>query len=102
MRKALLKYNYPQIVFGKQIADYLLKTGRSFNTIIDCPCGNGETAWYIAKITHSKIIAADRSDEAIEKAKLNFAGAAIRYETKDIESVLIANKEFDAFCIINS
>jgi 2-polyprenyl-3-methyl-5-hydroxy-6-metoxy-1,4-benzoquinol methylase len=102
MSNLLLKYNYPQVVFGKQIANYLLKTGKSFNTIVDCPCGNGETSWYIAKITHSKIIAADISSEAIARAQLNFAGVGIRYQTKDIRSVLASEKEFDAFCIINS
>lgn len=102
MNNALLRYNYPQIVFGKQIADYLLRSGNSFNTIIDCPCGNGETAWYIARLIHSKVIAADISEEAIQNAKRNFSGAVTNYFVKDIETILATEKEFDAFCIINS
>ena len=102
MSKWLLKYNYPQIVFAKQVSDYLLKTGRSFGSIIDCPCGNGETAWHIANLTHSKVVAADISAESIQNAKMNFSLAGINYQTSTIEDVLTKEKQFDAFCIINS
>mgnify|MGYP001597643360 FL=1 len=102
MSNSLLKYNYPQIVFGKQIVDSLLRSGHSFNTIIDCPCGNGETSWYIAKLIHSNVIAADISEQAVQNAKKNFSGAAIKYFIRDIETVLSTENEFDAFCIINS
>ena len=101
MAKSLLKYNYPQIVFAKQITSYLLDTGRSCKTIIDCPCGNGETAWHLSQIG-GKVIAADISAEAIKRAISNFSGPKLSYEVNTIESVLTAHPQFDVFCIINS
>ncbi|MBK7667515.1 MAG: class I SAM-dependent methyltransferase [Sphingobacteriaceae bacterium] len=97
MSKWLLKYNYPQLVFAKQISGYLLKSGKSIGTIIDCPCGNGETAWQIAKLTQAKVIAADISVESIQRAQQHFSGAGIRYEACTIEHVLNTEKQFDAF-----
>ena len=102
MTKALLKYNYPQIVFSGEIASYLRKTGKPFVKIIDCPCGNGETAYQIAKLTHAKVIAADISPESIQKAQNFFSDTSIKFEVNSIESVLKTEKTFDAFCLINS
>lgn len=98
MSKGLLKYNYPQIVFAKEIASCLLKP----NTVIDCPCGNGETAYNIAEFTNSNVIAADISSDSIQKAKVNFSHPKVEYSVNTIESVLSSQKQFDAFCIINS
>lgn len=101
MVKALLKYNYPQVVFAKEIISYLLDTGRSCKKIIDCPCGNGETAWLLSQIG-GKVIAADSSAEAIKRAASNFSGPKLTYEVNTIESVLNSHPQFDVFCIINS
>jgi 2-polyprenyl-3-methyl-5-hydroxy-6-metoxy-1,4-benzoquinol methylase len=98
--KMLLKYNYPQAVFAKEIIAYLLDTGRSCKTIIDCPCGNGETAWHLSHIG-GKVIAADSSPDAINRAASNFSGSKLSYEINTIVSVLNAYPQFDVFCIIN-
>lgn len=102
MSKGLLKYNYPQIVFAKEIATHLLESGKPINTIVDCPCGNGETSYNIAKLTQAKIIAADISSKAIQKAKSNFLRPYIEFSVNTIESILNSQEPFDAFCIINS
>lgn len=102
MSKVLLKYNYPQIVFAGEIAAHLLSSGKPIETIIDCPCGNGETAYNIAELTQAKIIASDISSESIQKAKMNFPHPNVEYTVNTIESVLNSQQQFDAFCIINS
>jgi 2-polyprenyl-3-methyl-5-hydroxy-6-metoxy-1,4-benzoquinol methylase len=102
MRKALLKYNYPQIVFAKQTVKYLNGLNRSIKTIIDCPCGNGETSYTISNLTGARVIAADISADSIENCKLNFKSPELSYEVNSIESVLNSHKEFDVFCILNS
>jgi len=102
MSKGLLKYNYPQIVFAKEIAGYVLASGKTIKTIIDCPCGNGETAFNLAAMTKAKVIAADISAESIQKAKINFPHPNVEYKVDAIESVLNSQKQFEAFCIVNS
>lgn len=102
MGNLLLKYNYPQISFAKQIAAYLLHSGKPIQTIIDCPCGNGETSFNIARLTNAKVIAADISEDSIQRAKTNFSQPNIYFSVNTIESVLDSQKQYDAFCIINS
>jgi 2-polyprenyl-3-methyl-5-hydroxy-6-metoxy-1,4-benzoquinol methylase len=102
MAKGFLQYNYPQIIFAKQISGYLLNNKTALNTIIDCPCGNGETSYNIAKFTGAAIIGADLSPEAIQKAKMNFSLPQLSFEVNTIESVLNTHQQFDAFCLINS
>lgn len=102
MGNVLLKYNYPQISFAKQIADYLLHSGKPVKTIIDCPCGNGETSFNMARLINAEVIAADISADSIQRAKTNFSHPNINYSVNTIESVLSSQKQFDAFCIINS
>jgi 2-polyprenyl-3-methyl-5-hydroxy-6-metoxy-1,4-benzoquinol methylase len=102
LKKKLLKYNYPQIVFARQIFKYLNSSGKHLKTIIDCPCGNGETSFNISKLTDAQVIAADISSESISCCKKNFSATNLNYEVSTIESVLNFHKEFDAFCIINS
>lgn len=99
MGKGLLKYNYPQIVFAKEIAEHLPASAK---IIIDCPCGNGETAYNLAELTQAKIIASDISSDSIQRARSNFPNSNVEYTVNTIESVLNSQKQFDAFCIINS
>jgi 2-polyprenyl-3-methyl-5-hydroxy-6-metoxy-1,4-benzoquinol methylase len=101
LKRTLLKYNYPQSVFADIIAVYLNRL-ISAEIIIDCPCGNGETSFGLAKFTDAQVIGADISDEAIAKAKANFSYPKLSFEVSTIESVLNTHKKFDAFCIINS
>lgn len=102
LKKSLLKYNYPQIVFAKHTAKYLKAVVKPLTTIIDCPCGNGETSYNISQLTGAKVIAADISANSIERCKSNFNAGQLSYEVNTIESVLNTHKQFDAFCIINS
>ena len=101
MAKWLLKYNYPQIVFGKEITSYLLNTGKSCKTIIDCPCGNGETAWHLSRIG-GKVIAADISEDSIKNALQNFDSKNISYSVQNINAILGSETGFNVFCLVNS
>jgi 2-polyprenyl-3-methyl-5-hydroxy-6-metoxy-1,4-benzoquinol methylase len=100
IKKILLKYNYPQIVFGKQIVNYIKDSGQPHSVIIDCPCGNGETSWHLSKL--GKVIAADISAKSIENAKHNFPNPKITFRQSTIEKLLDEEKKFDVFCLINS
>lgn len=102
LKKFLLKYNYPQFLFGKQIRKRLNSLGNNYKIIIDCPCGNGETSFQLSKIASAKIIAADISEEAIKNAKQNFSTSNIQFLVSDIGSVIKTNPNYDAFCLINS
>lgn len=101
MNKLLLRYNYPQNIFAKEITKYILNTGIPCQTIMDCPCGNGETSWHLSRIG-GKIIAADLSKQAIKNAKHNFSAKNITYSVQDIQTLLNSGHEFNVFCIINS
>ncbi len=100
MAKGLLKYNYPQIVFAREIAS-LIKNNPS-DIIIDCPCGNGETSFNIHKFIGARVLGFDVSGEAIKKASGNFVSDKLKFEVSTIENVLESRKQFSAFCIINS
>jgi 2-polyprenyl-3-methyl-5-hydroxy-6-metoxy-1,4-benzoquinol methylase len=100
IKKFLLKYNYPQIVFGKQIVNYIRASGKPHSVIIDCPCGNGETSWHLSRL--GKVIAADISEKSIENARRNFSNPDISFSQRTIEAVLAEEKKFDVFCLINS
>ena len=102
LKRLLLKYNYPQIVFAREILKHLRNSGKPLNTIIDCPCGNGETSFNIAKATNAKVIAADISSDSIKRCKTNFHASGLTYEVNTIENVIGSQKQFDVFCIINS
>lgn len=102
MTKGLLKYNYPQIIFADEIVSYLKRLGKPLHTIIDCPCGNGETSFNLAKLTGSKVMAYDISVDSIQRAKTNFPHSNVEFSINTIQKVLDSNQQFDAFCIINS
>jgi 2-polyprenyl-3-methyl-5-hydroxy-6-metoxy-1,4-benzoquinol methylase len=101
-KKLLLKYNYPQVVFGRRTKMQLENSGKELKLVIDCPCGNGETAWHLSKLPGVRIIAADISETAIHKAKQNFPALNIDFRINTIEAILGSEKQFDAFCIVNS
>ena len=99
MAKGLLKYNYPQIVFAKQIAS-LIKSNQTL--VIDCPCGNGETSYNINRLAGVKVLGFDVSDSSIKSAGKNFVSDNLKFSVSTIENVLETEKQFSAFCIINS
>ena len=102
MKAALLKYNYPQRVFGKETAKYILAHFPDTKLIVDCPCGNGETTWHLSQINNVRILASDISNEAIKSAQANFSNKNIDYSCKDISESITSLKEDSVFCLINS
>lgn len=102
MSNLLLRYNYPQIVFGNELCSFLRHSGKNYDLIVDCPCGNGEISWHLSRLPRVKIIAADLSESAIHNARQNFSATNIDYRVNTIEAILTSEKKFDAFCIVNS
>src|SRR5579872_4439802 len=100
--KKLSKYNYPHGVFASAIKHYLISNSIAAEQIIDCPCGNGEIAYHLAKLPNSKIVAADISKESIAWAKDNFQRSNIEFVCADIKTVVRSEGKTDVFCIINS
>jgi 2-polyprenyl-3-methyl-5-hydroxy-6-metoxy-1,4-benzoquinol methylase len=102
MANTLLRHNYPQVVFGREIRAELERSGKRRKLIIDCPCGNGETAWHLSHLPGVKVIAADISEAAIHNARQNFKADHLDFRINTIEAILASEKDFDAFCIVNS
>lgn len=102
INKIISKYHYPQYVWGREIVDYLSKSGLKVKKIIDAPCGNGEVSYYLSKIKDCTVYGYDISTECISNAKNNFNIKNIIFEQKDIFDVLENQKEIDVFCLINS
>ncbi len=102
LKRFLLRYNYPQFLFGKHIIRFIKRNVKDCKLIIDCPCGNGEIAGHLSELITANVIAADISDEAIKNAQENFHQQNIRFINKDIETVLKTELNYDVFCIVNS
>ena len=101
LRNFILKYRYPQYIFSKAINKYLDKI--NFNKIIDIPCGNGITTYWLSKSKKNiSIIGCDQSEQEIKFAKENLKSSGIHFEIDDIFRRLDVKEEFDIICIINS
>ncbi|RSK27267.1 class I SAM-dependent methyltransferase [Bacillus sp. HMF5848] len=72
----------------------------SFNSshvVLDAGCGTGQTAAYIAKETHAKVMAIDINEEMVKKAKKRFhsLSLSIPVQTADLLSLPYDNDLFD-------
>jgi SAM-dependent methyltransferase len=102
LRNYLLRFNYPQIAFAGTIRRYLQSLENYPNLIVDCPCGNGETAFHLSRTGPVKVYAADLSTEAIESAKQHFSNEKISFICESIQKTLTSIHTECVFCIINS
>ena len=102
LKRFLLRYNYPQFLFGKQIVRFVKRHVKDCKLIIDCPCGNGEIAGHLSQLNMVNIIGADISEDAIKNAQENFHDQNIRFIAKGIDTVLKTDLNYDVFCIVNS
>lgn len=97
----MAKYSYPQNVFGKSIVSEL-KEKKNISTIVDAPCGNGQTTYDLSKIKHCNTFGYDISQKCIDNAKEFFFKENLRYEMCDIFQVFGKHQKIDVFCLINS
>ncbi|MBI4947153.1 MAG: methyltransferase domain-containing protein [Bacteroidetes bacterium] len=89
-------------MFAKRIANECNKNRDKKILLIDAPCGNGETAYYLAKKTNAIVKAYDISEGSISFAKTNYQVSNLSFYKKDIHGVVEENDSIDVFCIINS
>ncbi len=101
IRKTVAPYHYPQYIFARHIIKEL--TGKNkLDVIVDAPCGNGETAFLIAKSLKRKVYAYDISEKCISTAKNNFKNCNVHFEQLDIINLGARHEKIDVWCIINS
>jgi trans-aconitate methyltransferase len=98
--KWMAKFFYPQITFAESIRKHLPK--KIAFTLIDAPCGNGETSWHFARMANATVRGCDLNDTSLENARRHFSLPNLTYEKHDIRSLVAGSPRFDAFCIINS
>ena len=98
--KWMAKFFYPQITFAASIKRHLPK--ESAFTLIDAPCGNGETSYHFARMANATVRGCDIDDKSLGNARRHFSLPNLTYEQQDIRSLVAESPRFDAFCIINS
>lgn len=98
--KFLSRYSYPHYLFLKSINKNI---GSNINTvIIDCPCGNGEITYVMAKNFHTKVFGYDISAKAIQIASERYQLPNLKFETRNIFDVFQFHDKINIFCIVNS
>lgn len=96
----IAKHIYPQTTFAKAILCQINKNETC--TILDAPCGNGETSLHLATLKNAKVNGYDISTEAIHSAQKNFAAPNLTYRILDIHTALNLHNNVNYICIINS
>lgn len=97
---------YPQREFAEAIVHAL----RAFRPpdegtghLLDAPCGNGETTYWLAKnFPHYHVLGSDLDASKIACAQQIFRCDNLRFETSDIFDLLRKTPRLDVFCLINS
>ena len=91
---------YPQSLFTKKIAERIKP---ETETIIDAPCGNGQTARELATyFPKASILGLDISEKDIKLAQERFQLTNLNFQCQDIHSFVENTEEFEIFCLINS
>ncbi|MEQ1734644.1 MAG: methyltransferase domain-containing protein [Bacteroidia bacterium] len=96
----IAKHIYPQTTFAKAILCKINKNKAC--TILDVPCGNGETSWHLATLKNAKVNGYDIEETSIGKAQKNFVVSNLTYATQDIHTALTLHTNVNYVCIINS
>lgn len=98
--KWIARFHYPQITFAESIKRHLPE--KNAFTLVDAPCGNGETSYQFARMANATVRGCDLDETSLETACRNFSAFNLTYEKYDIRSLVAESPRFDAFCIINS
>ena len=96
----MARFFYPQITFAASIKQHLPK--KNAFTLIDAPCGNGETSYHFSRMANVTVRGCDVDDKSLGNARRHFSLPNLTYEQHDIRSLVAESPRFDAFCIINS
>ncbi|MBC7411572.1 MAG: class I SAM-dependent methyltransferase [Bacteroidia bacterium] len=96
----IAKHIYPQTIFARTIVAQIDK--KKLCTIIDVPCGNGETSWHLSALKNAKVNAYDIDEDSIHNAQKNFVSPNLAYATQDILTALTLHTSINYICIINS
>lgn len=97
-----MNIQYPQFVFAKSIINFLPKKSDKPYTIIDIPCGNGETSYQLSKLKNVKVEGYDIVESCIRNANQEYHNKNLVFEQGNIFDVLKTKVNIDAICVINS
>ena len=100
--KRLAPYQYPQVLFGREIMNSLNRSAIQPHSILDCPCGNGEVSYRLSALEQSAVIGVDINAKSIEMASTNFKSPNLEFKVADIFSFLSEKKQYDLICVVNS
>lgn len=98
--KILAPYQYPQVIFAREICKALEKQQQA--VILDCPCGNGEVSYHLSRLPGAVVKGVDRDEKPVKRATENFSRKNLIFETADIFSILSEDKLYDVICVVNS
>jgi SAM-dependent methyltransferase len=91
---------YPQSLFTEKIKNCI---PNGIKSIIDAPCGNGETTYELAQyFSNTQWKGIDISKENISRAKKNYSLPNLTFEKADIHKFVENSEKFEVFCLINS
>ncbi len=96
----IAKHIYPQTIFAQAILSQINKNEPC--TILDAPCGNGETSWHLATLKKAKVNGYDIDETSIRNAQKNFVAPNLTYATQDIHTALTLLTNVNYVCVINS
>jgi trans-aconitate methyltransferase len=100
LQKFVAQNTYPQTVFAKSILNHI--TTNAPHTLIDAPCGNGETTWRLAHNTKLSVYGFDISTTSITNATNSFAQNNIVFNVLDVHKAVCSKPNNNYTCIINS
>lgn len=98
----LSRFHYPQIIFAKEIEKVMNEFGLDVKTVLDAPCGNGETSYYLSGNSNLFVTGADIDGNSIKVANKNFKSKNLSFVEANIFDLLQEKQIFDTICIINS
>lgn len=92
---------YPQSLFTTKLKEHIPD---NIASIIDAPCGNGQTTYELAQyFPHTDFLGLDISEENISFATKKYTQLSnIKFEKSDIHQFVEGRDTFDCFCMINS
>jgi 2-polyprenyl-3-methyl-5-hydroxy-6-metoxy-1,4-benzoquinol methylase len=100
--RQLARFQYPQIVFAREIVKEINKQGRTTINILDCPCGNGEVSYLLSRIKGAEVTGADIDETSISIAQKNYPSPHLHFKKKDIFELLSDESKYDIICLVNS
>jgi SAM-dependent methyltransferase len=99
----LSAHQYPQIIFANQIKKLIERSGFKGGVILDVPCGNGETSYFLSKLRNTMVMAYDISEKSVAFANGRYGRSNLKFTQGDIGAILKSfQTKVNAICVINS